>query len=120
MARLRGCSRFFHGTDLAVNGLEIHLNGIESLLTASEFLRLREIDFTQLTDLGFGGGVLVIRAREVERGLYHEARRFGTFENNEILVLPLRIERDEVQFFPERVDFAPGKDVQDQLIQRAI
>ena len=56
----------------------------------------------------------------LELGLEHEARWFRSFEENEILVLPQRGPRDEIQLIPQRVKLAPLALVEDQVAERFV
>ena len=82
--------------------------------------RLGQIHVGQLRHLRFGRDVVVFRAEHVELRAGHEAGRLGTLEPDELLELPDRRERDEIQLFPEVVQLTLLRRVEDQLVQRAV
>src|SRR5262249_54815836 len=117
MARFRSLPRLFDLTDSGGGVGEVYRDGPKGLLVRPDLACPCQIGLAQLLDLPCRCGILVLGAGEIEYRINHESGWLGTFEENEVLVLPHGIQGDEVQFVPECVDLALFRLIEDQLAQ---
>ena len=83
-------------------------------------LRPGQVHVGQLRHLRFGGDLIVFGAERVELRRGHEAWRLGALEPDELLELPDRRERDEIELLPKAVQLALLRGIEDELVQRTI
>ena len=120
MARLGGQAVAIDLANFSPHAGEISLDRLDGLVAGPQGARLRPIHRSQPSHLRLGSGVLVLGTGEVELGLAHEARRLGPFEENEVLVLPHRRQRGEIQLVPQPIEFPALLIVEDQFAQRFV
>ena len=83
----------------------LRLRSLTGALLAGLLLSgFRQIGVAHPRQLRCGSHVFVFGAREVKFHAAGKSRRFGSFKEQKILVLPQRCHGDEVQFLPERVE----------------
>ena len=120
MFRFRGEACLFDAADIGGNIFEIGLDGGDRRAGAAVSMRFRQISFGELLALCLGNQFLILGPGEIELSALHKARRFGAFEENEILELPDRIKSDEMELFPQPIEFALMRFVEHQIIKRRV